>query len=534
MENLPTIVEKGLENTLRYVTFNIGDELFGVDIMCVESIIAPQTITTVPRTPDYFLGIINLRGEVISIVDMRKRFGLATKEITADTRIVVILTNGLLIGMMVDRINSIENLVASRLQKAPPLAALEHKKFISSSFKLPSGKILLTLLHQKLIDDKDFIVDQEFKFNQEIIDVSPKGRDSWVKEIPLVSFKIGQEHYTVECKYVEEIIFMPDLTAVPDMEEMVEGIFYLRDAVVPIIRLGERIGLGRTVITPDSQIIVIKNSLFGIKIGLIVDDIREIFFVSEDEIVGSPINLNKAQSEHLKGVFKYKQDDESLIVMLLNLEKLFSKLELDQLKELEYTTVQEETEKAQKETAIGILEFIIASERYAVKVADTNEIIRVTKTVPVPKAPLYVKGIINLRGDVISIIDVGLLVDKKRREITKDARILIVKAGNEVAGLLVNKVLGIRKVLLSSFEPPSDLIKQKGNIFIEGIGKIDQSGEIVVLMDIETTLMQAQTMEEDERDLDEIRRELEFMEEEDEKAQLVYSKAAVHQESIAT
>lgn len=534
MENLPTIVEKSLENTLRYVTFNIGDELFGVDIMCVESIIPPQSITTVPRTPDYFLGIINLRGEVISIVDMRKRFGLAPKEITADTRIVVILSNGLLVGMLVDRIHSIENLIAGKLQKAPPLAVLEQKKFISSSFKLPNGKILLTLLHHKLIDDKDFIIEQEFKFSQEIIDASPKGRESWVKEIPLVSFKIGKEHYTVECKYVEEIIFMPSLTAVPDMEGIIEGIFYLREAVVPIIKLGERIGLSRTKITQDSQVIVIKKSLFGIKVGLIVDDIREIFFVAEDEVVGSPINLNKAQSEHLKGVFKYKLEDESLIIMLLNLEKLFSKVELEVLRELEFATTQTEKAITQREATIGILEFIIANERYAVKVADTNEIIRVTKTVPVPKAPLYIKGIINLRGDVISIIDVGLLVDRKRRDITKEARILIVKAGNDVAGLLVNKVLGIRKIMLSSFEPPSDLIKQKGNIFIEGIGKIDESGEIIVLMDIETTLMQAQTMEEDEKELEEIRRELEFLEEEDEQAQLSYSKTTADQESITT
>ena len=145
MEHLPTVVDSSLESTLRYVTFSIGEELFGVDIMCVESIIPPQTITEVPRTPDYFLGIINLRGDVISIIDMRKRFGLEPMEETPDTRIVVILTNGILVGMLVDRIASIESMAAGKLQKAPPMAKLEHKKFISSSFKLPNEKILLTL-----------------------------------------------------------------------------------------------------------------------------------------------------------------------------------------------------------------------------------------------------------------------------------------------------------------------------------------------------------------------------------------------------
>ncbi|MCG8333110.1 MAG: chemotaxis protein CheW [Proteobacteria bacterium] len=532
MEHLPTVVDSSLESTLRYVTFSIGEELFGVDIMCVESIIPPQTITEVPRTPDYFLGIINLRGDVISIIDMRKRFGLEPMEETPDTRIVVILTNGILVGMLVDRIASIESMAAGKLQKAPPMAKLEHKKFISSSFKLPNEKILLTLHHQKLIDDKDFVVEGEIKFSQEIVETGSKSRDSWVKEIPLVSFKIGEEHYTLESKYVEEIIFIPELTEVPDMEDLVDGIFYLRNSVVPVVRLGERLGSGKMTVTPDSQVIIIKRDLYGIKLGLIVDDISEIFFVLEDEIVGSPININKAQSEQLKGVFKFRRNDESLIIMLLELEKLFTEIELNQLRELEYSTELEETEQIERESTVGILEFIVADERYAIKVADTNEVIKVIKTVPVPKAPPYIKGIINLRGDVISIVEVGLLVDRKRRKLTKDARILIVKAGKESAGLLVSKVLGIRKVLLSSFEQPSDLIKQKGNIFIEGIGKIDESDDIVVLMDIETTLLQAQTLEEDEEELEEIRRELEFLEEEDEKAQLTYEQKAHAQISM--
>ncbi len=522
MDNLPVVLDASLENTLRYVTFSIGEELFGVDIMCVESIIPPQDITTVPRTPEYFLGIINLRGEVISIVDMRKRFGLETAEATPDTRIVVILSNGILIGMLVDKINAIESLVTEKIQKAPPLASLEHKKFISGSFKLPSEKILLILLHQKLIDDTDFIIEQELKFNQDLLETKSGKKDSWVKEIPLVSFRIGVEQYTVESRDVEEIIFMPEITAVPDMEDMIDGIFYLRESVVPIVRLSERIGLGVSRHTEESQVIIIKKHLFGIKIGLIVDDISEIFFINEDELVESPINLNKAQSEHLKGVFKLSSGEESLIVMLLNLEKLFSEEDQDQLRELEFATATEETKGVEQEGTIGILEFIVAEERYAVKVSETNEIIRVSKIVPVPKAPPYLKGIINLRGEVISIVDVGLLIDRKRREISGNARILIVNAGEETAGLLVGNVIGIRKIMLSTFEPPSDLIKQKGNVFIEGIGKIEDTGEIVVLMDIETTLLQAQSMEEDDEDLEQVRKELEYLEEEDEKAQLTY------------
>lgn len=520
MDNVPVVVDSAKESTFRYVTFNIGEELFGVDIMHVESIISPQTITTVPRTPDYFLGIINLRGEVISIIDMRLRFGMEKREITPDTRIVVTLTNGILIGMMVDRINAIEVLVAGDIRKAPQIAALEKQKFISGSFKLRDGRILLILLHEKLIDERDFIVERDLQFTHDIIESESKPKKEWVREIPLVSFSIGSEHYTLESTYVDEIIFLPEITAVPDMDDIIEGIFYLRESVVPIIRLGEKIGLGKVNVTSDSQVIILKKSIFGIKVGLTVEDISEIFFIREDELTSAPINLNKAQSEHLKGVFKLAEKERNKIVMLLNLEKIFSLDEQERLQELDFSGKQEEEKETEKEAPAGILEFFLADERYAVRVAETNEIIRVVKTVPVPKAPPYIKGIINLRGDVISIVDLSLLVDKQRKEPGKDARILIVSTGSETAGLLVEKVIGIRKVALSSFDPPSDLIRQKGNIFIEGIGKIEQTGEIVVLMDIETTLQQAQSMEEDEEELHMVRQELEYLEEEDDRLEV--------------
>lgn len=526
MNNLPVIVDTQQENIVRYVTFNVGEELFGVDIMCIESIIPPQLITTVPRTPDYFLGIINLRGEVISVIDMRRRFDLEPAKETAETRIVVLKTNGILIGMLVDRINPIESMSSISIQDGPPVAALERRKFIAGSYKLKSGKILLILLHDKLINEKDFLIDEDIQFNQEVIETTVERKEDWVREIPLVSFQIGEEHYTIESRAVEEIIFLPETTAVPDMDDIIEGIFYLRESVVPILRLGERIGLGVVEILPDSQVIILKKSLFGIKIGLIVDDIREIFFIKEDEIVSSPINLNKAQSEHLKGVFKFQRNNQSIIVMLLKLEKLLSEKEANRLRELEQSRSYEETELVEVEPSVGILEFMLSNERYAIRVSETNEIIRMVETVPVPKAPPYIKGIINLRGDVISIVDIGLLVDRKKRDLTKDSRILIVSADNESAGLLVEKVMGIRKVKLSSFEPPSDLIRQKGNIFIEGIGRIEATGEIVVLMDIETTLLQAQTMEEDEVELEKVREELELLEMEDERVRLTYSAPA--------
>ncbi len=137
-----------------------------------------------------------------------------------------------------------------------------------------------------------------------------------------------------------------------------------------------------------------------------------------------------------------------------------------------------------------------------------------------PKAPPFIKGIINLRGDVVSVVDLPKLVDHKDYEIDHFAKLVIVNTGVEVVGLIVERIMGIRKVAADIFEAPSDILKQNGNIFIKGIGRDQKSDSIIILMDVETTLIQAQ-MEDENDDLGVVQHELELLELEDERAELV-------------
>ena len=515
MTNLPAEINTVQERSLQYITFTVGEELFGVNIMCVEEIITPRAVTAIPRTPDYFLGIINLRGEVISIIDMRTRFGIPQRKNTSDSRVVVIHSNGLKLGMLVDKISSIVTLDGSASQASSRMTAKGRQKYISGSFKLSDESILLLLAQEQIVNEEDFQIHQEIHDSQELVTVEAQKKEK-VKEINLVGFSLSGEQYTIESHSVEEIIVLPEITVIPEMEGFVEGIFHLRESVIPVIRLTEHMGLAGQEITEDNPVIIIKIS--GLKIGLIVDKITEVFLIGEDEVLPPPINLNQKQTEQLKGVIKLQRGEDNFIVMLLKLEKLFSPDEETMLRELGAGEEAEEFEGMEKEEEVAILEFSLAEERYAIPLVEANEIIPVREIVPVPKAPPFIRGVINLRGDVISIVDLPLLVGQQGYQFTEQTKILVVNPGNEVAGLIVEKMLGIRKVLLSSFDKPSDLLRQQGNIFIEGIGKVDETGEIVVLMDIATTLAQAQG-EEEYNDLESVKSELEQLEFDDQRAQ---------------
>jgi len=103
------------------VVFDLANEQYGVHIASVESIIKLQPITAVPRTSSFIEGVTNLRGAVLPVMDMRKRFGLEVNEATKDTRIVVVEMNGETIGMVVDAVTKVLSVPEENIEPPPPL-----------------------------------------------------------------------------------------------------------------------------------------------------------------------------------------------------------------------------------------------------------------------------------------------------------------------------------------------------------------------------------------------------------------------------
>lgn len=109
---------------IQLVTFKLFGEVFAMPILDVREIIRMPTITPVPQAPSFVEGVINLRGQIIPIVDLRKRFGITTTELTDDTRIVVVeLGTGVVIGLIVDAVQEVERLPSETITPPPALVA---------------------------------------------------------------------------------------------------------------------------------------------------------------------------------------------------------------------------------------------------------------------------------------------------------------------------------------------------------------------------------------------------------------------------
>lgn len=136
---------------LQLVSFNIGTEEFGVDILKVQEINRMVEITKVPQAPHYVEGVINLRGKVIPIVDLRKRFNLELKEHDKNTRIVVVDIGGNIMGMIVDSVSEVLRLPADTVEPPPEIVTGINSEYIKGVAKL-DDRLLIFLDLSKVID----------------------------------------------------------------------------------------------------------------------------------------------------------------------------------------------------------------------------------------------------------------------------------------------------------------------------------------------------------------------------------------------
>jgi purine-binding chemotaxis protein CheW len=141
-----------MENQL--VVFSLANEDYGVDIGAVDGIVKMQAITKVPRAPSFVEGITNLRGEVLPVIDLRKRFGLPAGEATKDTRIVHVEVDGARVGMLVDAVTEVLRVDEQAIEPPSPLVTTVESAFITSIAKV-DGRLIIVLDLAKVLSTEE-------------------------------------------------------------------------------------------------------------------------------------------------------------------------------------------------------------------------------------------------------------------------------------------------------------------------------------------------------------------------------------------
>jgi len=141
-----------MENQL--VVFNLAEEHYGVDIAAVEGIIKMEPVTKVPRAPSFVEGVINLRGSVLPVIDLRTRFGLPAGEENKERRIVVVEVNNAAVGMVVDAVSEVLRVSEDDVEPPSPIVTTVDSTFITGIAKV-DGRLVILLDLGKVLNTEE-------------------------------------------------------------------------------------------------------------------------------------------------------------------------------------------------------------------------------------------------------------------------------------------------------------------------------------------------------------------------------------------
>ncbi|GMR16229.1 MAG: chemotaxis protein CheW [Gammaproteobacteria bacterium] len=148
------VVEDNDDTIIQWVTFHLENEKYGIKVMQVQEVLRMTEIAPVPGAPHYVLGIINLRGNVVTVIDTRKRFGLSDVENNDETRIVIVEANNNVVGILVDSVAEVVDLKISEIETAPNVGNDESSKYIQGVSSRENELLILVDVNKLLSDEE--------------------------------------------------------------------------------------------------------------------------------------------------------------------------------------------------------------------------------------------------------------------------------------------------------------------------------------------------------------------------------------------
>jgi purine-binding chemotaxis protein CheW len=456
------------------VTFALDGVEFGLDIAKVQEITQRTTITPVPGSPSFVTGVLNLRGQIIPVIDSRLRFHLQPTEVTAKTRVIVIELAGQATGLQVDAVSEVVKLDDFALRETPPLVAGVNSDYLAGMVQ--AGSRLITLINlDKILDSEEF--GQKEAIGQS---AAASASHSWGEHtaeteeeetdtLTFITFGLGHENFGLNLEHVEEIVELPPITKVPDAPEYVMGVICIRDKVLPLLDMLHMFDVEPAEESQQGDNMVILLTIGAAKLAVVVDGIQEIIRVRQKDILPVPQTLKESETVRLEGVVMRKDR----MVSISRVSEILSQEDQQKLaimgQELGVQSIVD-AETATSED-IATIAFKLGDEVYGLELHEVREIIMVGMITPVPRAPSFIQGVLNLRGEIIPVIDLRSRFGLEHQAPTDQSRIVVTPISDVYTGLIVDAVTEVKNIDKKLLEPPPSVTSVGANAYITKVAR---------------------------------------------------------------
>jgi purine-binding chemotaxis protein CheW len=471
--------------TNEFVTFSIAGEVFAINMSPVQEIIRVPEIVKVPKSPPSLMGLANLRGKVLPIINLRKVFELPEKNIDEASRAIVV-DLGQTLGFLVDNVSSVINAEETKIETCSEIKSIVKSDFLKGVIKdIAKFKMVMILDIEKVIEKEFSEIIQCSSKEYEVISKEQSSEEEILAdERQLVSFTVASEEYAIPIENIQEIVQIPErITKVPNSEQSIIGIMNLRDKILPLASLRKLFGFPEEKLTEQSRIVVL--SMGSLSVGIVVDSVREVLRVSESLIEPVPsIILKDEKNFEISEICRLNEGKR--LVSIISVSNLFKHKDIKEALtsvEAERNMGKSNENEEMPEEEEQFVVFKLDNQEYAAPIESVQEIVRIPEELThVPKTPDFVEGVINLRGNVLPVIDLRKRFDLQEKQRDEHQRIMVFVINDVSVGFIVDSVSEVLKIPKSVIQKSPELSGEQLKIFTR-VANLEKQGRIIQIIE---------------------------------------------------
>lgn len=474
----------------RYLTFRLAERLYALPAEEVSEVIRMPAVARVPQAPASLLGLANLRGSVLPVASLGGLLGAAQS--LTDAARAIVLDGPALVAVAVDAVEAMVSVDPGQLQVQQAALSAEPGERLRGAFQpQPDGPVAKVLDVQGLLAGAFTSRARPARAagpaaagTLDLAEAADEGEK-------LVAFEVAGQTYALALGAVREVVPAPaSLAVVPRAEQVVLGVTAYRDTLLPLLSLRGLLGFPMAAVDEDQKVVVV--AVAGVLVGLVADRMQAIVNAEASRIEPTPPML-AARTGGESRISAIYRAEEGRLVSILAPDQLFREDVMQRLGGPADAGHEPAAAPATDAAALQIVVFRLGDDEFALPISAVDEVARAPEQVTrLPRAPSFLEGVINLRGEVLPVVDQRRRFDMPPAAVDGAARrLIVVRTERHRAGLLVDAVSEVLTCDAAQVEPAPDLTGE-ANRLVQGVVNLEAAGRLVLLLDPAELLTRAE------------------------------------------
>lgn len=393
-------------NKDKYVVFMLNNEEYAIELFNVKEIVRVPEIRKVLNSM-YIEGLCNLRGELVTIIDIHKRYNISQSECSDNSRVIVMEFNGCIVGIIVDKVSQVLDVEKAAIKLIHENSNDTKEGCIDGVIMLENGKRLIMIMDaQSIVNINGLGGSLTNVHKQEHQKISVFATENNEESIQLIIFSINSVEYAFHISEIKEIIRIPKIAKPPNVSSFIEGVISLRNELIGVINLSKIINMNSESINENGSILIVD--IGTLTYGVIVDKVSEVKLIYKKDLLKPSQVVGNIDVKIVKEFGNIDNGKRVVTVLdtnnLIDLKELQCNLKVDKKEDVSNNS--DKDLLVSKKTTESIVIFKIENEEYGIRINSVEEINIISKITGFPNEENFVEGLVNLRGDMIPIINI--------------------------------------------------------------------------------------------------------------------------------